>query len=162
MKQFTGTTRVFLHGLDSSAQGTKGRFFRERYPEMIVEDFSGTFEERMFKLNSILTGKSDLIMVGSSYGGLMACVFSCREPERVKKLILLAPALNHMPPEIYLDKKLHFPVIIHHGSQDEVVPPGPVRDIASKIFTNLSYHLVSDDHSLHATFARLNWEELLS
>lgn len=155
-------TRVFIHGLDSSAQGTKGRFFQERYPDMIVEDFFGTFAERMAKLSDLLVGRDDLILVGSSYGGLMACVFSCREPERVRKLILLAPALNLMPPKIYLGVKLDFPVIIYHGNQDEVVPPGPVHDLARKIFTNLSYHLAPDDHSLHSTFARLNWEGLLS
>ena len=62
-------TRVFIHGLESSSKGTKGVFFRERYPDMIIEDFHGTLEQRMDKLNSLLYKKSSLIMVGSSYGG---------------------------------------------------------------------------------------------
>ncbi len=155
-------TRVFIHGLESSGQGTKGMFFKERFPGMIVEDFSGAFEERMEKLNAVLAGKSDLILVGSSYGGLMACVFSLREPERVRKIILLAPALNLMPPEIYKDVKLEMPVIVYHGNRDETVPPEPVREIAGKLFTDLSWHLIDDDHSLHGAFATLDWEELLS
>ena len=40
----TDHTRVFIHGLDSSSRGTKGTFFRGRYPEMLMEDFSGPLE----------------------------------------------------------------------------------------------------------------------
>ena len=29
-------TRVFIHGLESSSRGTKGVFFRDRYPDMII------------------------------------------------------------------------------------------------------------------------------
>ncbi|MBT8490511.1 MAG: alpha/beta hydrolase, partial [Deltaproteobacteria bacterium] len=87
-------TRVFIHGLESSSQGTKGIYFRERYPDMIIEDYPGSFEERMLKLNKVLSDKKDLILVGSSYGGLMASVFTCTNEERVTRLILLAPALN--------------------------------------------------------------------
>lgn len=155
-------TRVFIHGLDSSSQGTKGSFFRERFPDMIIEDFTGAFEEKMDKLNNILAGKSNLILVGSSYGGLMACVFSCRMPEKIKKLILLAPALNLMPPEICCGKKIDFPVTIYHGNRDDVVPPWSVHEIACTLFTDLTYHLVADDHSLHSTFADLDWDRLLS
>ena len=36
--------RVFIHGLDSSSRGTKGSFFRERYPGMFMEDYSGPLE----------------------------------------------------------------------------------------------------------------------
>ena len=155
-------TRVFIHGLESSSQGTKGSFFKEKFPDMIACDFTGAFEERMDKLNNILAGKGDLILVGSSYGGMMACEFSCRMPEKIKKLILLAPALNHMPHEICLDMKLNFPITIYHGNRDNVIPPGEVYEIARKLFTNLSYHLVPDDHSLHSTFVGLDWDSLLS
>ena len=156
------STKVFIHGLDGSSQGVKGTFFRERYPQMIVEDFAGSFEERMAKLGALLADKDNLTLIGSSLGGLMAAVFACRNGEKIAKLILLAPALNHMPPEICRDMKLDFPVVIYHGSQDDVVPPGPVHDIARQIFTNLIYHQVRDDHSLHDTFLTLPWDDLLS
>lgn len=153
---------VFIHGLESSGQGVKGAFFRARYPHMIVEDFFGSFEERMAKLDALLVDKDNLILIGSSYGGLMAVVFSCRNEKKIAKLILLAPALNHMPPEIYGDLKLDFPVVIYHGNRDEVVPPGPVHEFACKIFNKLTHHLVQDDHSLHQTFFTLAWDDLLS
>ena len=42
--------RAFIHGLDSSSRGTKGSYFRERYPGMFIEDYSGPLEERMEQL----------------------------------------------------------------------------------------------------------------
>ena len=87
-------TLVFIHGLESTAQGTKGQFFRQFFPQMIIEDYTGDFAIRMRKLDSILSGKNDLILVGSSYGGLMAVQYAKENENRVKKMILLAPALN--------------------------------------------------------------------
>jgi predicted esterase len=158
----TGGALVFIHGLDSSSRGAKGAFFQVRYPRMIVEDFFGSFEERMAKLETLLAEKDNLTLIGSSLGGLMAAVFACRNREKIAKLILLAPALNHLPPEFYRDLHVHFPVVLYHGSQDDVVPPGPVHDIARQIFTDLTYHLVQDDHSLHETVFTLPWDDLLS
>ena len=129
---------------------------------MIVEDFRGNFEERMDMLNVLLKNKDNLILVGSSYGGLMASVFACRTRKKIKKLVLLAPALNHMPSETRGLIKLDFPVTLYHGDRDNVVPPGPVYEIARKMFTDLTYHLVDDDHSLHQTFFTILWDELLS
>ena len=116
----------------------------------------------MAKLDALLADKDDMTLIGSSYGGLMAAVFACRNEKKIAKLILLAPALNHMPPEICRGLKLDFPVIVYHGNRDEVVPPGPVHDFARKIFTDLTYHLVQDDHALHQTFFTLTWDDLLS
>ena len=115
------STLAFIHGLESTGRGTKGVFFRERYPEMIIEDFSGSFDQRMEKLESLLAGKTNLILVGSSYGGLMAAVYACLHEERVKKLVLLAPALHLDPYEPYLNKKLRIPIAIFHGLRDDIV-----------------------------------------
>jgi pimeloyl-ACP methyl ester carboxylesterase len=153
--------RVFIHGLESSSQGTKGIFFRTRYPDMIIEDFAGSFKERMNKLNDILFHRKNLILVGSSYGGLMATIYAAKNEEKIKKLILLAPALNTDEFKSYTNKKLHLPVIMYHGRNDDVVPPAVVRDIAREVFTDLHYHLVDDDHSLHNTFSVMDWDTLL-
>jgi pimeloyl-ACP methyl ester carboxylesterase len=155
-------TRVFIHGLESSSQGTKGLFFRERYPQMIVEDFSGSFLQRMEKLGTLLAGKDNLVLVGSSYGGLMAAVYACLNEERVKKLILLAPALHLDPYRPYLNKKLHMPTAIFHGLRDSVVPLPAVREIAERLFVNHKFYAVDDDHSLHDSFPTLDWDNLLS
>ncbi|MBN1568962.1 MAG: alpha/beta fold hydrolase [Acidobacteria bacterium] len=155
-------TLVFIHGLESTGRGTKGVFFRERYPGMIIEDFSGAFPERMQKLESLLAGKEDLILVGSSYGGLMAAAYACLHEERVKKLILLAPALHLEEYNPYLAKRLFMPIVIFHGRQDDVVPLTDVRAIAERLFVNQIFNMVEDDHPLHRTFAEMDWDSLLS
>jgi pimeloyl-ACP methyl ester carboxylesterase len=153
---------VFIHGLESSGQGTKGLFFRERYPGMIIEDFDGPFEQRMEKLEELLAEKDDLILVGSSYGGLMAAVYANLNEPRVRKLILLAPALHLEPFDPYLHTILQVPIVIFHGLQDDVVPLEAVRTIARRSFTNHTFTTLDDDHSLHRTFATLDWDTLLS
>jgi len=157
-----GVTRVFIHGLESSSQGTKGVFFRERYPDMIIEDFNGPLQERMEKLNGLLAGVESLILVGSSFGGLMAAIYACENESRVKKLILLAPALHIVDFAPCLSRKVQIPVSLFHGRHDDVVPPAPVETIARRIFARLDYRLVDDDHSLHITFPLMDWEALVS
>jgi predicted esterase len=154
-------TRVFIHGLESTSRGTKGVYFRNRYPDMIIEDFTGSLEERMDNLTNILKGKDQLILVGSSYGGLMAAMFAGRYPTRVHKLILLAPALNLPDFAPYRRNCLDIPVIIYHGNADSVVPPDVVRKIAGEAFIHLTHHLVDDDHSLNHVFEGLPWDDLL-
>ena len=155
-------THVFIHGLESTSRGTKGVFFRKRYPEMIIEDFSGSFQERMEKLGNLLAGKPDLILVGSSYGGLMAAVYACRHEEQVKKLILLAPALHLDPFKPYLSSKLQVPVTIFHGLRDQVVPITSVRKISEQVFLDCAFNTLDDDHVLHGTFAGFAWDSLLN
>ncbi len=157
----TDITRVFVHGLDSSSRGTKGTYFRARYPEMLLQDFPGPLEERMEKLDRSLRGKGNLILVGSSYGGLMAALFACGHPDRIRRLILLAPALEHADFRPWYATPLLPPVTLCHGRQDIVVPPGPTRRIAERLFGNLEYHLVDDDHDLHRVFPTLDWNGLL-
>jgi len=154
-------TRVFIHGLESTGQGTKGIYFRELYRDMIIEDYSGPLAARMEKLEDILAGKDELVLVGSSYGGLMAAIYACRHPEKTRRLILLAPAINLEEFAPYDDHKLTMPVHLYHGRRDDVVPPEEVRPVAEAVFSNLTYHLVEDDHSLHETFPGMPWEELL-
>jgi pimeloyl-ACP methyl ester carboxylesterase len=154
-------TRVFIHGLESSGMGTKGVFFRNKYPDMIIEDFVGTFKDRMEKLNILLSGKTSLILVGSSYGGLMAAVYAFNNEKSLRKLILLAPALDIYEFEPYMGRQLLLPVVIYHGRDDDVVSPSSVQKIARTVFANIEYNLVDDDHSLHRTFSLMNWDDLL-
>ena len=154
-------TLVFIHGLESTAQGTKGQFFRQFFPQMIIEDYTGDFATRMRKLDGLLSGKNDLILVGSSYGGLMATQYAIDNENRVKKMILLAPALNLPEFKPPVNTKLPLPVIVYHGINDDIVDPYTVKTIALKSFSNLEHHLVNDDHPLHKTFPVLDWKNLL-
>ena len=128
---------------------------------MIVEDYPGTFAERMEKLERLLLGKIGLILVGSSYGGLMAAVYACLHEDKVRKLILLAPAIHLEEFNPCLDKRVSFPAVIIHGANDDVVPPEPVHKLAQRVFPLLQYHLLEDDHALHGNFPLLDWDDLL-
>lgn len=152
--------RAFIHGLDSSSRGTKGAFFRERYPGMILEDYAGPLEARMDKLGRDLAGRDNLILVGSSYGGLMAALFACGNESRIRCLILLAPALG-LADFGGCPGPLKIPVTLYHGRFDDVVLLEPTFGIASKLFANLDHHSVDDDHDLHRIFPHLDWDGLL-
>ena len=154
--------RIFLHGLESNNQGTKSVFFRKRYPDMIIPNFRDGLRGRMEKLNGILSDESEIILVGSSYGGLMASIFAMENEPRVQRLILLAPAINLPAFTEYHDKEISVPVRIYHGTDDEIIPLQDVEPVAKKTFRNLSFHAVSDNHPLHKTFKTIDWDTLLS
>ena len=162
-KKMDNSKIIYLHGLESTSQSGKARQFAEKFPGMVTPDFKGSFEERMKQLKPILGRKKNWVIIGSSFGGLMGTVFTCDHPTQVRKLILLAPALLRDQFAIYLNlEPVSVPTVIVHGTEDDVVPLKPVREIAENLFTNLTYHVVNDGHRLHKAFGELDWEELIS
>ena len=152
---------IFIHGQESSSQGTKGLFFREHFPEMIIPDFTGSVKTRMSKLNETLSGKKGVIMIGSSLGGLMAALYTFQNRERIKNLILLAPALNLPEFTPYLGETLSLPVYVFHGRDDELIPVQQIQKIAKTVFANLTFTLLDDDHRLSRKFTSIDWHDLL-
>jgi hypothetical protein len=84
-------------------------------------------------------------------------------------LILLAPALSLDPfasradPSTGSGQRLQtvsVPTIVVHGTLDTVVPLEPVREIILKVFTDVRYYVVNDDHRLHKTLHDLDWKLL--
>jgi len=162
---------IFLHGWESSSQAYKASVIRNSFPELIVPDFTGPLEKRMQVLYPILGDKKDWTVIGSSYGGLMGAIFTCEHPDQVRKLVLLAPALMLPQFASFLDistslstgrEPVSVPTTIIHGKQDTIVPIEAVREIAQKVFTNLTYKIVEDNHRLHNTTDMLDWKSLLS
>ena len=162
-KKMDNSKIIYLHGLESTSQSGKARQFAEKFPGMITPDFTGSFEERMKQLKPILGRKKNWTIIGSSFGGLMGTVFTCEHPTQVRKLLLLAPALlrDHFAPYLNLEA-VSVPTVIVHGTEDDVVPLEPVREIAEKLFTDLQYIVVDDGHRLHKAFEELDWEEILA
>lgn len=158
---FNPTRLIFLHGLESSSQGEKAVLLRERLLGILTPDFTGSLQERMTQLYPILGDKTGWTLIGSSFGGLMAALFTCQHPKQVRKLILLAPALNLPEFAGRLPAPVDVPTIIIHGTQDDVVPLEPVRALAKKVFINLTYHVVDDDHRLMKTAREIDWHALL-
>ena len=156
------TVSIFIHGLDSGNQGTKSVFFREKYPDMIIPNFIGDLQERMEKLQRIISGKSNIRLVGSSFGGLMSTLFAMENESLVDKMVLLAPAINLLEYASKKELKISLPVWIYHGKKDEVIPISDVETVAKRIFTDLSFQAVDDDHYLHNTFKSIEWDDLLA
>jgi len=152
---------IYLHGLESNSQTYKAAVIRGIYPDLTTPDFTGSLEERMNQLYPMLGSASNWTLIGSSYGGLMAALFATQHPGQVRKLILLAPAL--MLPEFaeHLPEPIDVPTVIIHGRQDDVVPVGINKPLAEKVFLDLDYRLVDDDHRLHQTAKDLDWRSLI-
>ncbi len=152
---------IYLHGLESNSQTYKAALVRAVYPDLLVPDFTGSIDERMRQLYPILGNESNWTLIGSSFGGLMAALFSTRHPAQVRKQILLAPAL--MLPEFAgsLPEPIDVPTIIIQGKQDTVVPAKANQPLAEKVFRNLDYRLVDDDHRLHKIAEQLDWKHII-
>ncbi len=157
---------IFVHGLESSGQGYKGRFFQNVFPGCLTPDFKEyipgistnvLLKERMSQLISILAEKEKWVIIGSSFGGAMAALYALKFPDKVAQLILLAPALAKLkfPP-------VDIPVVIYHGKKDLIVPMKSSRFRARQIFTNLTYNIVDDDHMLHHTVEGIDWKKLIN
>ena len=160
---------IYLHGSGSDSNSGKARQFREWFPGMLTPDFEGSFEERMSQLHSILSDQANWTLIGSSLGGLMGATFTQDHPTQVRKLILLAPALSLDPFSSRADpstgsgqrlQPVSVPTIVAHGALDTVVPLEPVREIILKVFTDVRYYVVNDDHRLHKTLHDLDWKLL--
>lgn len=161
---------IFIHGLKSSGDGFKGQLLRKLLPGCLTPNFlpytphisiRNLLKERMKQLIPILKDKVDWIVIGSSFGGLMGALFTLEYPSKISKLILLAPYLSTK----ILDTKTHspvsVPVIVFHGKHDEIVSIKQSQNLAKKLFINIEYNIVDDDHSLRKTVQTLDWKSII-
>ena len=96
----------YLHGFASSARSTKAAFFAAKFreaglrfhtPDLNQPDFSTLTITRMVdQLTAALDAGSHepATLMGSSLGGFVAVQTALKRPARIKRLILLAPALE--------------------------------------------------------------------
>jgi pimeloyl-ACP methyl ester carboxylesterase len=97
---------LYLHGFASSAQSSKATFFRSKLsahrvelqtPDFNAPDFSTLTVSRMLgqvddAIQALPPGPVTLI--GSSLGAFVAVHAALRDPGRIERLVLLAPALD--------------------------------------------------------------------
>lgn len=142
---------LFLHGLESGPFGSKYDALNAAYPGRInAPDCTGVenLEVRVWKAFKVLLEvKKPAVVVGSSFGGLVAAILATRYPKHVAGLVLMAPALQH--PRAREDEilKVQNPSFIIHGLQDEVVPISWSRAWAAS--NPVTLFEVEDDHRLH-------------
>ncbi len=161
---------IFIHGLESSGDGFKGQLLRKTLPGCLTPSFTpfsakysirSLLKARMEQLIPIVKDKAHWIIIGSSFGALIASIFSLENPSKVSKLILLAPYLStqELNPKKY--SPIDIPVIVFHGNQDTIVSFKLSRVLAEKIFRNLVYNIVDDNHSLKKTVQALDWKKIV-
>jgi uncharacterized protein len=100
-----GDVVIYLHGFASGAASSKanylGRRLREQgieleTPDLNLPDFSTLTITRMLEQTRALleAANEPQILVGSSLGGFVAVNAAVQNPDRVDRLVLLAPALD--------------------------------------------------------------------
>jgi pimeloyl-ACP methyl ester carboxylesterase len=152
----------FIHGSDSTGQTYKAQVLRKHFPQLISPDFTGPLAVRLAQMESIIEDQTGWTLIGSSLGGLMAALFAAQHPGQVRKLVLLAPALNLSEFSRHMPKPVDVPTILIIGKNDDVIPVERVEQLARRIFPNLQYLSVDDDHRLHHTADILDWKTLLA
>jgi alpha-beta hydrolase superfamily lysophospholipase len=153
---------LYIHGSDSTGKTYKAQVLQKQFPDLIAPDFSGPLAVRLSQLTETLSDQSEWVLIGSSLGGLMAAWFTCQHPAQIRKVILLAPAL-HLPEfSRHLPEPVSTIATLIIGKKDDVIPINSVLRISRRIFTNLFYRSVDDDHRLHYTTDTMDWKTLLS
>lgn len=134
----------FLHGLESGPHGSKYQNLRKSN-RVFSPSFQGMdIWERLEKIACETQSMRNLILVGSSYGGLLASLLYSRHPERVRGLVLMAPALYQEAAEQV--ERMPSDAVVIHARQDEVVPIGPVREKCAR--HGIKIIEVDDNHRL--------------
>jgi pimeloyl-ACP methyl ester carboxylesterase len=96
---------IYLHGFASSSHSGKATYLSERLrdrgvdvqiPDLNLPDFSTLTVTRMLDQTRALleTSARPVTVFGSSLGGYVAVNAAARWPDRIDKLVLLAPALD--------------------------------------------------------------------
>ncbi|MBY9008623.1 MAG: hypothetical protein KGD74_02000 [Candidatus Lokiarchaeota archaeon] len=162
---------IFIHGLESSGNGFKGTYLKRVFPDILNPNFrkynknislDSLLKERMDQMDLILKKRNSWIIIGSSFGGLMATLYAIRNPEKTERLILLAPFLATPMLQIDNTLQLTIPTIIFHGKHDEIAKYKASRKQAYQLFTNLEFNTTKDHHDLNETITTLNWNKLIT
>lgn len=141
----------FFHGLESAPVGTKSTRLGEDF-EVVAPDFQEMdIFERLDKAEGVTEGMDDLVVVGSSYGGLLAALLYSRHPERFHGYVLMAPAFGlEAADEI---ERMPDNAVVIYGVDDEVVSSRAVHQVCGAHGVEVTE--VDDNHRLHDSLDRM-------
>ena len=153
---------AFLHGLESGPHGSKYQTLCTLgLGEVIAPNCQGVLDvgERLRLVEAALADQPRVVLVGSSFGGLVALLYAAAHPAQVAGLMLCAPAV-HLPELLALHglppkgPPPAIPVRVLHGSLDDVVPIGPVQKYSQD--QGFVLIVVDDDHRLALSHAKMS------
>ncbi|RUO19530.1 alpha/beta fold hydrolase [Aliidiomarina haloalkalitolerans] len=143
----------FFHGLESGPHGQKYHLLKNEFPELESPDFQGMdLAQRLAKAEELTRDQRGLVLVGSSFGGLLAARLYCLYPERIKALVLLAPAVHTEEGDRVTELPSQQRVRVIHGMADEVVPYTKVVAFCKRFGVPLI--TVDDEHRLASETAQ--------
>ncbi len=142
---------MFFHGLESGPVGRKSIALRERFPAIEAPDFRGRDLPARMRIAEEATRDRRVVIVGSSFGGLVAVMLASAHPDRVAAYVLCAPAIH---PSL-TGEVLAVPARVRllHGTADEVIPIEVSRMFAAKWDVPLIE--VDDGHRLDRSMDRM-------
>lgn len=149
MTQPAAPQLVFLHGLESGPHGGKFQALQQLDPGVIAPDFEGVYDltARIAIAERELASYDRLVLVGSSFGGLLAALYADRYPDRVAACVLCAPALmDDRWPEVAAIAHVPAFTVLLHARQDDIVDIAWSRSFAAR--HGLRLVEVDDDHRL--------------
>jgi alpha-beta hydrolase superfamily lysophospholipase len=143
---------LFCHGLESGPIGRKSEALRRAGLEVVAPDCRDmALAARLEVVEPALAGVDCPVVVGSSYGGLVALIAVLRARARdqaIGGLVLCAPALGLREPPADTVRIVppDVPTVVIHGTGDTVVPIDWSRTFAAVGGVELIE--VDDDHRL--------------
>ena len=143
---------VWAHGLWGSPNGSKITAIRDSGIEAISPDFNEMELIDRVELIKREMEKGDIVLAGSSWGGLACALAAQDKPEKLKGLLLLAPALafpespNDDPENLIAPENI--PVTIIHSTTDDIVPISASKDYLKRSKENVKLIEVDDNHVL--------------
>ncbi len=143
---------VWAHGLWGSPNGSKVTAIRESGIEVISPDFNEMELVDRVELLKETIDIGDVVLAGSSWGGLACALTAQEKPEKLRGLLLLAPALHYPEHPNDVPEKLiapnSVPVTIIHSTTDDIVPISASKDYIERSGNNVQLIEVEDSHVL--------------
>ena len=143
---------LWAHGLWGSPNGSKITAIRDNGIEAISPDFNEMELIDRVELIKKEMERGDIVLAGSSWGGLACALAAQDKPEKMKGLLLLAPALAFPEPPNEDPEKLlapkDFPVTIINSVTDDIVPIKSSKDYLRRSGDNVKLIKVEDSHVL--------------
>ena len=153
---------IFAHGLFGNPDGAKLQALRASGLTVAAPDGQKqVLQERIDTIERLVLEHGDRrpVLGGSSYGGLAAAYVATRYPDKIRGLLLAAPAFSIAEDPVPLPEELvipiHVPTVVIHGRRDTIVPHTLSLDLKTRSGGHVAVEIVDDDHRLEGSLERL-------